>query len=150
MPLRRWNSGKWKSHARKYVIRAVQRNVELWIFPIARCAERLAWRCALRFIPTCVPMLSVTSFPARACLFYGIYDYPVIDYYFETIRRVGTSRLRAFVLKGEIFPFVEDEYREPRAGYYIFYMLWNIQDKPKITTHFNAYIKIVILFLTNS
>jgi len=33
--------------------------------------------------------------PARACLFYGMYDYPVIDYHFETIRGVGTSRLLA-------------------------------------------------------
>lgn len=62
------------------------------------------------------------EFPARACLFYGIYDYPVIDYYFETICRVETSRLRGFVLRGEIFPFVEDEYRDSRVGYHIFYV----------------------------
>lgn len=45
-------------------------------------------------------MLSVTRpLPprARACLFYGMYDYPVTDYYFETIRGgrglVASSRI---------------------------------------------------------
>lgn len=66
MPLGRRNSGSWKWHARKYVIRAAQRNVELWIFPIARCASGLHDVVPFGLFRP-VPMLSVTSLlPARA------------------------------------------------------------------------------------
>lgn len=70
-------------------------------------------------------MLSIAESPARARLFYGMYDYPVIDYYFETIRRDLASS-RGFVLRDGIFPFVEGEYRESRVGRHIFHVAEHI------------------------
>lgn len=41
-------------------------------------------------------------------LFYGMYDYPVIDYYFVSYK-MGILRLCEFILRGGIFPFVEEK-----------------------------------------
>lgn len=101
----------------------MQRNVELWIFPIARCASGLHDVVPFGLFRP-VPMLSVKRVPCpRACLFYGMYDYPVIDYYFETIRRPGTSRLLAdSFFEAEYFPSRKAEYRasiSPRIPYFL-------------------------------
>lgn len=55
-----------------------------------------------------------------------MYDYPVIDYYFETIRRVGTSRLLAdSFFEAEYFPSWKANTASTRRGYRTF-LLRNI------------------------
>lgn len=62
--------------------------------------------CPSVYSDLCANVERSRASPARARLFYGMYDYPVIDYYFETICRVGTSRLREdLFLETEYFPW---------------------------------------------